>query len=199
MSTDAAPPEHPEPDDGWRPDAARGTVRQIRELGDPVLRVAADRVTAYDDALRRLLDDMVASMRAADGVGLAANQIGVGWDVFVYDCPYDDEDPGDPQDPPNHGAGYVVNPVLVRTWGEELAWGEGCLSVPGILWETPRPACAAVKGFDADGRPVRVEGSGQLGRCLQHETGHLRGQVYLDVLPRRQRGRALRAFLDRQS
>lgn len=203
MSTDrtpataAAPPsEGADPSDSWQPDARRGTVRPIRELGDPVLRSTAEHVMAFDDGLRRLLDDMFASMYAADGVGLAANQIGVGYDVFVYDCPLDEDDPGDPDDPSNHGIGYVVNPVLVETWGDELVWGEGCLSLPRFSRDTPRPACAAVEGLDAEGRRVRVEGSGQLGRCLQHESDHLIGKVYLDRLPRRERGRALRAYLD---
>lgn len=182
--------------EAWRPSRERGTVRPIRKLGDPVLRSTAEHVTAFDDSLRRLLDDMFASMYAADGVGLAANQIGVGYDVFVYDCPFDEEDPGEPGDPPNHGAGFVVNPVLVETWGEELVWSEGCLSLPGFSWDSPRVDCAAVEGFDADGRPVRVEGSGMLGRCLQHESDHLIGKVYLDRLPRRERGRALRAYLE---
>ncbi len=193
---DQTPSAPTEPTSTWRPAAERGTVRPIRKLGDPVLRSTAERVTAFDDSLRHLLDDMFASMYAADGVGLAANQIGIGYDVFVYDCPLDVEDPGEPGEPPNHGVGFVVNPVLVETWGEELVWSEGCLSLPGYSWDTPRADCAAVEGFDAEGRPVRVEGSGMLGRCLQHESDHLIGKVYLDRLPRRERGRALRGYMD---
>ncbi len=75
-------------------------------------------------------------------------------------------------------------------------WSEGCLSLPGFNRDTPRADCAVVEGVDAQGRPVRVEGSGLLGRCLQHESDHLVGKVYLDRLPRRERGRALRAYLE---
>lgn len=178
-----------------------GTAREIRRLGDPVLRGTARPVTDFDEGLARLVADMFASMYAANGVGLAANQIGVDLDVFVYDCPLDEDDPDevcaddDPDLPPAHGRGVVVNGRLTRTWGEDDVVGEGCLSLPGYHWDTPRPLCARVEGVDEGGRPVVVEGSGQLGRCLQHETDHLRGLVYLDTLPRRERGKALRGYL----
>lgn len=182
----------------WTPDPDRGTVREIRQLGDPVLRSAATPVTRFDDDLKRLLDDMFASMYAAHGVGLAANQIGVEYDVFVYDCPFDDDDENDPDLPPEHGIGYVVNPTLTRSWGETLTWSEGCLSLVGFAWDTPRDDCATVEGVDCDGEPVSVSGSGMLGRCLQHEADHLRGKVYLDRLPRLQKGKAMRRFLEHQ-
>jgi peptide deformylase len=182
----------------WTPDAERGTAREIRQLGDPVLRSAATPVTRFDDDLKRLLDDMFASMYAAQGVGLAANQIGVEYDVFVYDCPFDEDDENDPDLPPEHGIGYVVNPSLTRSWGETLTWSEGCLSLVGFAWDTPRDDCATVEGVDCDGNPVGVSGSGMLGRCLQHEADHLRGKVYLDRLPRLQKGKAMRRFLEHQ-
>jgi peptide deformylase len=187
-----------EPTALWTPDEARGTVRPVRQLGDPVLRSVATPVTRFDDDLKALLDDMFASMYAAEGVGLAANQIGVEYDVFVYDCPFDEDDDNDPDLPPEHGVGYVVNPTLTRTWGEQLVWSEGCLSLVGFSWDTPRDDCATVTGVDVDGRPVEVSGSGILGRCLQHEADHLRGKVYLDRLPRLQRGKAMRRFLEHQ-
>lgn len=174
----------------WSPDPTRGTVRAIRQLGDPILRAQARPVTQFDDELRTLIDDMVASMHAADGVGLAANQIGVDLDVFVYDCPPDDDD----DEPSAHGRGYVVNPILERTWGETLDWDEGCLSLLGLLERTDRADWAAVSGVDVTGAPLRVIGSGLLGRCLQHETDHLAGMVYLDRVPRLRRARALRRF-----
>ena len=191
----------PEQTDGqalWTPDEARGTVRPVRQLGDPVLRSAATPVTRFDDDLRALVDDMFASMYEADGVGLAANQIGVEYDVFVYDCPHDEDDENDPDLPPEHGAGYVVNPTLTRSWGEELVWSEGCLSLVGFSWDTPRDDCATVEGLDVHGQPLEISGSGLLGRCLQHEADHLRGKVYLDRLPRLQRGKAMRRFLEHQ-
>lgn len=180
------------------PDSATGSAREIRTLGDPVLRSAARTVTDFGPDLQRLVEDMFASMYAANGVGLAANQIGVDLDVFVYDCPLDDEDedePEDPEWPPAHGKGVVVNGRLVATWGEDEVVGEGCLSLPGYHWDTPRPVCARVEGQDRTGAPTVVEGSGQLARCLQHETDHLRGLVYLDTLPRKERGKALRGYL----
>ncbi len=180
----------------WTPDSERGRAREIRQLGDPVLRTTATPVTRFDDKLRQLIDDMFASMYAADGVGLAANQIGVELDVFVYDCPPDDErvdrSRANTAEPPSHGVGYVVNPRLERVWGETLNWDEGCLSLKGISEPTDRSDCAAVTGVDAEGEPVRVIGAGLLGRCLQHETDHLRGKVYVDRIPRLRRVRAIR-------
>lgn len=179
----------------WTHDASRGTVRPVRLLGDPVLRSVAHPVDAFDGPLGALLDDMFVSMYAADGVGLAANQIGFSSDVFVYDCPFDPDDENDPAFPPEHGAGYLVNPRLTRTWGESQVWSEGCLSLPGFSWDTPRADCATVEGADVHGSPVAVSGSGLLGRCLQHESDHLLGKVYLDRLPRLQRGKAMRRYL----
>lgn len=182
----------------WTPSDARGTVRPIRQLGDPVLRSAATTVTGFDHDLHALLDDMFASMYAAQGVGLAANQIGVEYDVFVYDCPFDEDDDNDPELPPEHGVGYVVNPTLASTWGEQLVWSEGCLSLLAFAWDTPRADCATVTGVDVTGARTEVSGSGMLGRCLQHEADHLTGKVYLDRLPRLQRGKAMRRFLEHQ-
>lgn len=172
------------------------SVAPIRRFGDPVLAGVARPVTRFDADLGRLIEAMVASMHAADGVGLAANQIGSDLDVFVYDCPPDD-DPDEvpaPGAPPADGAGVVINGRLVRVWGDDLVWGEGCLSLPGLTWDTPRADCALVRGVGPDGRPVEVAGSGLLGRCLQHETDHLRGLLFTDTLPRRERVRALRAY-----
>jgi peptide deformylase len=161
-----------------------GTSRPIRYLGDPVLRTVCDPVTTFDAGLKRLVDDMFASMYEARGVGLAANQIGVSRRVFVYDCA-----DGDGQ----RQVGHVINPVLA-TDGELVTDEEGCLSVPGLYFPTPRHALATVEGVDADGRPVRVSGTGELARCLQHETGHLDGKVYIDMLSGETRRAALRAI-----
>ena len=159
-------------------------ARPIRTLGDPVLRTPCDQVMSYDDNLRRLVDDMVVSMHAAEGVGLAANQIGVGLRVFVYDCP-DDEGV--------RHAGTIVNPRLVVTDGDDRVGSEGCLSVPGLAFDTPRKAHAVVEGYDVTGAPVTVEAFGYLARCMQHECDHLDGRVYIDCLVGDERKAALRA------
>ena len=145
-------------------------------LGQPVLRSECDPVTSFGPELAQLVTDMFEVMYAAAGVGLAANQIGVGLRVFVFDC---GEDGG-------HGradqgeVGHVVNPTLVATGGDTVTDAEGCLSLPGLVFDTPRANWAAVEGFDQDGRPVRYEGKGYVGRCLQHEVDHLDGIMFLD-------------------
>jgi peptide deformylase len=159
-------------------------ARPIRTLGDPVLRTPCDPVTSFDAALARLVEEMVEAMHTAEGVGLAANQIGVSLRVFVYDCP---DDTGERQ------RGTVVNPTLVSTSGDEIVAAEGCLSVPGLYFDTARSARAVVTGFDIDGAPIEVEGTGYFSRCLQHETDHLNGRVYLDCLVGDERKAALRA------
>ena len=157
-----------------------GVARPIVTYGsDPVLHRPCAPVTTFDEPLRRLLLDMFASMRAADGVGLAANQIGVDARVFVIDCP-DAEG--------NDVVGYAVNPVLSipePMGGEpsEEVTEEGCLSVPGPYAELPRAFRARVEGVDLDGRPVTIEATGMAARCLQHEIDHLEGIVYVDRLP----------------
>ncbi|MEV4840022.1 peptide deformylase [Nonomuraea sp. NPDC049486] len=165
-----------------------GEVRPIVRVGDPVLHAPCEPVTRFDDALRALVDDMFASMYAADGVGLAANQIGVPLRVFVYDCPDDDG---------VRHRGVVVNPALeLPGVGERRldAGEEGCLSVPGQYAPLPRSDRATVHGSDAEGRPVTVEGTGMLARCLQHETDHLDGHLYIDRLPAKRRKQVLAAY-----
>ncbi|HYT10021.1 MAG TPA: peptide deformylase [Mycobacteriales bacterium] len=164
----------------------KGIARPIRLFGDPVLRTPTDRVVDFDESLARLVEDMFASMYAADGVGLAANQIGVGLSVFVYDCP---DASG------KRHVGHVVNPVLVSTAGDVDDDIEGCLSVPGLHYENPRPSYAAVEGVDVAGAPVRVAGDGVLARCLQHETDHLQGLLFLDRLHGRTKRRAMREVM----
>ncbi len=165
-----------------------GVARPIVTYGsNPVLHRPCAPVTVFDEALRRLVLDMFASMSAADGVGLAANQIGVDARVFVIDCPdTDDEDV----------VGYVVNPTLtvLGPVGEEPAeevTEEGCLSVPGPYAELPRAFRARVDGVDVRGKPVSIEASGMAARCLQHEMDHLDGTVYVDLLTAEHRERLL--------
>jgi peptide deformylase len=167
--------------------AARGTVRRIRYLGDPVLRTPVDPVTVFDEALARLVEDLFVSMYAAEGAGLAANQIGVSLSVFVYDCVDGSE---------VRQRGHVVNPVLVETGGPPDDGYEGCLSMPELYYPNPRPSFAVVQGVDLTGEPIRLEGhGGQFARCLQHETDHLHGMVFFDRLRGRTKRQAMRDTL----
>ncbi|SEO33188.1 peptide deformylase [Actinacidiphila rubida] len=160
-----------------------GTVHPVRLLGDPVLHVPCGPATEFGAPLLRLVEDLFASMYAAGGVGLAANQIGVPLRVFVYDCP-DDEDV--------RHLGHLVNPRLVLLDGVEVTGAEGCLSVPGVEAGTRRYDETALEGFDAMGNALTVSGTGFFARCLQHEYDHLEGTVYTDRLRGLRRYRALR-------
>ncbi|MDT3443444.1 peptide deformylase [Pseudofrankia sp. BMG5.37] len=178
------------------------TILPIRVLGDPILRTPADPVTVFDDRLRRLVDDMIETMYAAPGVGLAAPQVGVGLRLFVFDTdwqpnrPDRHEDDADADDQPRRRQPRVVaNPVLELGPGEQTDQ-EGCLSVPGYHYATTRAASAIVRGVDAHGEPVEHSGTGLLARCLQHESDHLAGTLYLDRLTGLTRRSAARALRD---
>ncbi|MCM2578987.1 peptide deformylase [Streptomyces meridianus] len=161
-----------------------GRVRPLSPFGDPVLRSPCHEVLTFGAPLRELVEDLFATMYAARGVGLAANQVGVPLKVFVHDCP-DDED--------RRHLGHLVNPRIVALGGVSVTGPEGCLSLPGIEAGTRRYDEAVVEGLDADGAPVRVESTGFFARCLQHETDHLDGGVFTDRLSGLRRRRALRA------
>ena len=160
-----------------------GTPRPVRVVGDPVLALQCAPVTDFDDELADLIADMFASMEVAEGVGLAAPQIGVARAVFVYDCP---DGSGVNQ------RGHIVNPVVVATEGPEVEGDEGCLSVPGPFHLLARATAVTVRGVDQTGAPLEVSGTGFFARCLLHETDHLRGLLYIDHLPRNRRRRVLR-------
>ncbi len=162
---------------------ARGRVRPLRLLGDPVLHAPCDEVTDFGPELGSLVEDLFATMYAAHGVGLAANQIGEPLRVFVYDCP-DDEDV--------RHVGHVVNPRLAETGGVVVRGPEGCLSLPGLEAGTERDDETVVTGFTATGEPVTVRGTGFFARCLQHEYDHLEGGLYVDRLTGWRRRRVLR-------
>jgi len=165
--------------------AAGGTPRPITLYGDPVLHRPCAPVEDDHPDLDRLVADMFASMYAADGVGLAANQIGIGLRLFVVDCPDDDE---------VNQVAVVINPVLHLPQTRDLVEAsEGCLSVPGAHSLLARPGEATVTGRDLSFRPVEIVGTGLLARCLQHECDHLDGTVYVDRLARRARKEALAA------
>ncbi|MFJ8715063.1 peptide deformylase [Streptomyces violaceus] len=174
------------------PEARHGKVRRITEAGEEVLHKPCRDVTEFGPDLAALIDDMFLTMYLADGAGLAANQVGVDLRLFVYDCPDDDG---------VRHVGHIVNPVLepLDTARRRLLdEGEGCLSVPGATVDVPRPDRAVVRGFDRDGEPVVIEGTGYFARCLAHEADHCAGQLYLDRLSRRERKDALRQVADRR-
>lgn len=158
-----------------------GNVRPVIRWGEDVMHRVQEPVNDFDDDLRRLAADMVATMYAADGVGLAGCQIGVDRAVFVFDCP---DSSG------TRHRGVICNPVLFLPEGRDRRLDEveeGCLSLPGAFVQLARPDYAAVEGEGLDGEPVRFAGDGLLARCLQHETDHCNGTVFADRLNRRTR------------
>lgn len=159
-----------------------GSARPVVVVGDPVLHTPTAQVTDFDQSLAELIDDLFATMYVAEGVGLAATQIGVGLSVFVYDC-HDHEGV--------QHKGHVVNPRIIATAGPEEKLEEGCLSVPGPYAVLGRPFSVTVAGQDSHGEPLTVTGTGFLARCLMHEAEHLAGTLYIDHLNRRKRNRIL--------
>jgi len=154
------------------------TVRPIRLLGDAVLRTPAEPVTSFDAELRALVTDLMDTLLGEPGrAGVAAPQIGVGLRVFVYDA--------------DGARGHVVNPTIELS-PERQDGDEGCLSLPGLYFPTPRAARATVRGVDQHGEPLTVAGEGFLARALQHETDHLDGTLYVDTLRGDTRRQALR-------
>jgi peptide deformylase len=167
-----------------------GTVLPIIRWGNPILHRPTRRVTAFDDDLLDLLRNMFATMYAAEGVGLAATQVGVDLAVFVYDCPDEDQ---------VRHVGVLCNAEVVVPEGKERklhASDEGCLSLPGAYIELARPDHAICRGQDHNGENVEVTGTGLLARCLQHETDHLNGIVFGDRLSGRARKKLYSLHLD---
>ena len=144
------------------------SVREVRYLGDPALREMCREVETIDDDVRALVDDLLETMYAADGIGLAAPQIGVPLRVFVYDIRDDEIEPG-----------VLVNPRIVEATGTQREL-EGCLSIPKLEEIVERSASVVVEGLDRDGEPVRIEAEELLSRCLQHEKDHLDGVLFID-------------------
>jgi peptide deformylase len=140
----------------------------IRTLGDPVLREPSKPVERFDRALRHLVKDMIEAMYDAPGVGLAAPQVGVSLQLFVFD---DGE----------HGPLCMANPELLEPEGESIE-EEGCLSIPGPYHPTLRAKRIRCRGLDQKGKPLDLIGEGLLARILQHETDHLYGKLYIDRL-----------------
>ena len=158
-----------------------GAIRPITRWGTPVMHARTRPVTSFDQELQELVQDMFATMYAAEGVGLAATQVGIDLAVFVYDCPDDEH---------LRHVGVVCNPEVILPEGKERKLetaDEGCLSLPGAYLELARPDHAVCRGQDHRGDPVEVVGTGLLARCLQHETDHLNGTVFGDRLSGRAR------------
>jgi peptide deformylase len=156
------------------------TVQPIRLFGDPVLRTPADPVVDFDAELRKLVADLTDTMREQNGAGLAAPQLGVGLRVFTFDV--DDV------------LGHLVNPVLEFPDEEEQDGPEGCLSIPGLYFDTKRRLNVVAKGFNAYGDPVQLVGTGLMARCVQHETDHLDGVLFVDRLDPDRRKEAMKAI-----
>ncbi len=155
------------------------SVKEIRLFGDPILRTPADPVVDFDKELRQLVQDLADTMLEAPGAGLAAPQLGVGLRVFTYHV--------------DGVLGHLVNPRL--TLSEEVEEGpEGCLSFPRLKFPTPRAVRVVATGQDQHGEPVTVEGSELLARCVQHETDHLDGILFIDRMNPEQRKLAMRAI-----
>jgi peptide deformylase len=148
-------------------------IRDIVLMGDPVLRTRAEEVTSFDDELRTLVRDMFETMYHAEGIGLAAPQVGVSRRVVVVDLRREEE-------PEAHVA--LVNPVVTWASSELDKEAEGCLSIPGIEDVVVRPWAVKVKGFDLKGRPVSLEAEELFSRAIQHEIDHVDGILFLDRL-----------------
>jgi peptide deformylase len=156
------------------------TVTPIRLFGDPVLRSPADPVVDFDKQLRKLVADLTDTLRDEEGSGLAAPQIGVPLRVFVFDV--DDV------------VGHLINPVLSFPDDEEQDGPEGCLSIPGVYVDTKRRMHVAAKGFNEYGDPVQLVGTGLMSRCVQHETDHLDGVLFIDRMDSARRKEAMKAI-----
>ena len=156
---------------------------EVKTFGDPVLKTRAAKVKEFDEALLRLTEEMLVTMREREGVGLAANQVGRLRRVLVAGIEEDD---------------YVlINPVIEARSDETEVLAEGCLSIPGIQVDVERPVTVTVSGQNADGEEIRFEAKGLLARVFQHEVDHLDGVLILDRTDRESRKAALREWRER--
>jgi peptide deformylase len=160
------------------------TFRPLRLLGDPVLRTPCDPVRRFDDSLTQLVTDLLDTVQEPGRAGLAAPQIGVGLAVFTYFA--DDQ------------LGYLINPEITERHGDQDG-PEGCLSIPGVTAFRPRAAVATARGVGLNQHPIEITGTGELARALQHETDHLRGELYIDALTGPERRSVLRQIREQQA
>ncbi len=151
-------------------------IREVKRIGDPVLRKKAKKVEKITRDVLKLIDDMLETMHHHNGVGLAAPQIGIPQRMFVVEMEHNDEIPGS-------GITYaLINPELLRTDGALLTGAEGCLSIPGWRGDVERPTKAIIKGQDRHGNRIKVEVEGGIARAMLHELDHLDGVLYIDKL-----------------
>jgi peptide deformylase len=159
-------------------------IRDILTVPDPVLKQKSATVEAVDDSIRALMDDMLETMYAAPGIGLAAIQIGVPKRVIVMDL----AQKGEPPQPR-----YIVNPEVLEADGELAPYEEGCLSVPDVYDEVERPKRVRIRYLDYDGKEVVEDAEDLFAVCIQHEMDHLEGVLFIDHLSRLKRERAVKA------
>ena len=152
--------------------------RQIRLFGDPVLKTISDPIVTIDDRVRGLIVDLIDSVRLPGRAGVAAAQIGVNLRAFSFNV--DGE------------IGYILNPEIIELSGEPELFDEGCLSVPGLWYQTMSSPFARASGIDLDGNPMELSGNGTMAQALQHETDHLNGLLYLDRLDKENRRAAMK-------
>lgn len=157
------------------------TIRDIRVIDDPVLRRKAKKVDKITPEIRQLIDDMIETMRAAPGVGLAAPQVGVSERVIVVEYADDDDEAADDK-PAKKKLYALINPEIVWASDERVDGTEGCLSIPGWLGDVSRHEAVAVKGLNRSGQRVKINAQGWLARIFQHEIDHLDGVLYIDRL-----------------
>lgn len=154
-------------------------IRKISFLDNPILRQRARKVTAFNAALKALVDDMLETMREAPGVGLAAPQVGVGQRVIVVGVP-----PAEPdEEHPNPDAGKtwaLVNPEIIKASDETVEGAEACLSIPGYAGDVERHQSIIVKGFNVRGKPLKLKVQDYTARIFQHEIDHLDGVLFID-------------------
>tara|TARA_B100000029_G_scaffold408798_1_gene410159 strand:+ start:2200 stop:2703 length:504 start_codon:yes stop_codon:yes gene_type:complete len=141
----------------------------IRTLPDPILRQKAKKVSKIDDATQKLIDDMIDTMHAANGVGIAANQVGVLLRIVIIEIPEEDQ------------IRVLINPEIIKREGERIV-EEGCLSIPGYRGELTRSVKVRARATDRNGNPVRIKAEGLLAQALEHETDHINGMLYIDHL-----------------
>lgn len=155
-------------------------VREIRIVGDPILRTECDPITQITPGIKALIADLLENVNHEGRAGLAANQIGVNLRAFAWNI--DGE------------TGYIINPVITELSTETQTGDEGCLSVPNLWFERQRAAYAACEGEDLAGNKIELKGEGIIARLIQHEMGHLNGELYIDALPRELKKKAMRAI-----
>lgn len=156
------------------------TIQPVRLFGDPILRARAAEVETFDQQVRQLVTDLTDTMYESGGVGMAAPQIGVGLRVFVYDT-------GDAR-------GHLINPEFEVDGDETQTGPEGCLSIPGVREDVTRAMAVRARGVDMTGAPVEFRAEGLLARCVQHETDHLDGVLFLQRLEPAPRKEAMRTI-----